>query len=105
MIAGLILIQFIIGVAAILLKSNPRYLLFIGAVFHTFLTIVCWFKQPPKMLGGWLGIDSVGLLFLSITSLLFFIVSIYSLSYLENESEEGEKADILGVPSKSLFIA
>ncbi|HON08314.1 MAG TPA: proton-conducting transporter membrane subunit, partial [Verrucomicrobiota bacterium] len=104
MIAGLILIPFIIGIAALLLKNISKYLLFAGAVFHALLTIFCWFKQPLPMLGGWLGIDSVGMLFLSITSLLFFVVSIYSLSYLEDESEE-EKADILGVPSKSLFVA
>ena len=35
---------------------------------------------------GWLVLDSVGLLFLGITSVLFFVASLYTLGYLARES-------------------
>ena len=41
---------------------------------------------PAPALGGWLALDAAGLLFLSITSGLFLVVSIYVVGYLGQEA-------------------
>lgn len=96
MIALLVLIPAIAGLVAIL-GCPPllrRALLVAAAVSHTVLTASCWVKTPPPMLHGWFAVDDLGLYFLSITSLLFLVVSVYALGYLarggHNEDERIE---------------
>ena len=49
------------------------------------LTGAAWFKTPAPALNGWLLLDDLGLLFLSITSFLFLAASFYTLGYLRRE--------------------
>ena len=87
MLLLLILIPALAGVTAFLLPSDSlrRVLLIATAAVHTLLTGLAWSRHPDAALGGWLVLDVPGLLFLSITSLLFLAVALYALGYLRRE--------------------
>jgi hydrogenase-4 component F len=63
-----------------------RGLLLFTAFFHALLTALCWAHPPRPVWGGWLFLDGPGLLFLGIISLLFLVVSFYTLGYLAREN-------------------
>jgi hydrogenase-4 component F len=65
-----------------------RGLLVATALFHGGVTAACWHQKPAPLLSGALGLDSLGLVFLSLVSLLFFAASLYSVSYLSAEKAE-----------------
>jgi len=87
MISALILVPLFAGIAALILRNNlwRRALLLITAIFHTGMTLSAWVVKPAPSLEGWLAFDAIGLLFLSITSLLFFFCTLYAINYLKNE--------------------
>ncbi|MCE5243319.1 MAG: hydrogenase [Desulfobacteraceae bacterium] len=87
MILLLTLIPASAGILGFFLRSNRlrRSLLVLTALAHTCLTASAWLCPPKPALGGWLLLDGPGLLFLSITSLLFVTVSFYALGYLRRE--------------------
>jgi len=63
-----------------------RTVLITAAIGHAILTISAWIQPPAPVLDGWLLLDAPGLLFLSITSALFSMVSLYALGYLHREN-------------------
>jgi hydrogenase-4 component F len=63
-----------------------RTVLIAAALGHAVLTISAWVHPPAPVLDGWLLLDAPGLLFLSITSALFAMVSLYALGYLKREN-------------------
>ena len=52
---------------------------------HAALTATTWAVQPAAALDGWLRLDGLGLLFLSITSALFLAAAVYGVGYLQRE--------------------
>lgn len=48
--------------------------------------IAAWVVGPAPILDGWVALDSLGLLFLAITSALFLVVSVYGVHYLASET-------------------
>jgi hydrogenase-4 component F len=87
MIAALILLPIAGGLLAYGLKpTGPRRALFLlTAAGHFVLTIIIWIQRPAVILDGYLRLDALGLLFLSITSTLFLVVAIYALGYFRRE--------------------
>ena len=87
MIAALILLPVIAGlVTSGIRPAGPRRaLLLAAAAGHAGLTALAWVHQPAAILDGWLALDALGLLFLSITSALFLVVAIYALGYFRRE--------------------
>lgn len=87
MLLLLILLPLFAGAIAFVLSSDSlrRGLLVFSAVCHTFLTALCWLHRPDPALGGWIALDGPGLLFLSITSVLFLAAAFYALGYLQRE--------------------
>jgi hydrogenase-4 component F len=80
------------GIAFFIRADNTRRALLVAtAGAHAGLTIAAWFWKPAPALGGWLALDGLGLLFLSITSALFLPVSVYAVSYLRRERHGGIK--------------
>ncbi len=79
MILALLAIPTISGFAAFFVKRPwlNRTLLIAAGAAHASLTVLCWRSAPSPALGGWLALDALGLLFLSIVSLLFLMASIY----------------------------
>lgn len=94
MIAALILIPLVGGVASLLVRSVPaRRLLLVGAALgHTALTASLWAswpERPAPLLDGWLALDAPGLLVLTLASLLFLAAAVYSVGYLAHENHGG----------------
>jgi len=95
MIAALFLIPSLAGLAAFFTRSDVtrRTLLIATAVAHTIMTAAAWSVRGEADAEAWLTLDALGLLFLSITSLLFLITSVYCLGYLGREPQ-GSHHDI-----------
>ena len=76
------------GCAAFLLRTDrPRRILLVAcAILHLFLTVAAWKVQVKPEFNGWLALDSLGLLFLTLTSVLFLAAAIYAVGYLRQES-------------------
>lgn len=94
MILLLFLVPIVAGAASYLVRSNRfrRLLLLAGAVFHSALTGFAWVERPLPAFGGWLRLDDLGLLFLSIVSFLFLAASFYSVGYFQRE-DWGKRQD------------
>jgi hydrogenase-4 component F len=86
---ALFLIPALGGILAFFLKASPvrRSLLAVVAVLHASLTAWAWARPLPPLNGAWIGLDATGLLFLSITSTLFLVATVYALAYLSRESQ------------------
>ncbi len=85
-----------------------RGLLVLTALVHAVLTGMCWKTRPAPVLNGWLGLDAAGLLFLSLTSGLFLVVSLYIAGYLAQEtnrkSAEPEEGLLFDNAPEAVFI-
>src|SRR5512138_145399 len=93
-LAALVLSPLVAAAAAFLsLGDRGRRGLLVGAaVVHLGLVAACWAAPPSPAWNGYLALDPLGLLFLSITSLLFAAVAVFTVGYLARESH-GARAD------------
>ncbi len=66
--------------------ARRRTVLVLTAVLHAAVVAATWVLPPAPLLGGWLRLDALGQLFLSITSTLFLMAALYSVGYLRRES-------------------
>ena len=87
MLLALLTIPTVAGCLAFALRSDPlrRGLLLTTALFHSSCVLATWVALPAPLWSGWLLLDAIGQVFLSITSLLFLTVAVYGVSYLERE--------------------
>lgn len=67
------------------------------AVFHSALVFSLWLAPAPFSLGGWIGIDSLGQLVLTLTSILFTASAVYSVGYLKREIVRGARVFVTGL--------
>jgi len=89
MILALVVLVPVLGAAsAALVKTSAlrRAALILAAAVHAVLTGRMWFVRPEPIFHGWLGLDDLGLLFLSVTSGLFLCAAVYAVGYLGRES-------------------
>jgi hydrogenase-4 component F len=91
---ALIFVPLLGGLSSFLIRNDRprRGLLMLCAVLHGALTASAWFWTPLPAADGWLGLDKIGLLFLSLTSLLFLCAAFYAVGYLARE-ERGQIQD------------
>ncbi|MBC7543016.1 MAG: NADH dehydrogenase FAD-containing subunit [Candidatus Sericytochromatia bacterium] len=111
MIPALLFLPIVVALAVVLARSSRlRHRLLIGtAALHSGMTASCWLALPQPALAGWLSLDALGLLFLSLTSLVFLATAFYASGYL-NREDGGRRTDFIeGVPfanaPEGLFIA
>ena len=99
MIACLILIPLLAGIAVFVMNSVFwSFLLLAGAAgIHSVMTIVAWIHRPSPLFNGWFQVDDLGLIFLTITSLLFLMASFYAVGYLKREGAGQQKDDEEGL--------
>ncbi len=85
------------GLSAFVTRSNTaRRTLLVGqALAHFLLVLSLWVQDPGPTLFGLFQVDAPGLLFITLGSLLFLAVSIYSLGYLGAE-KQGKREDFQG---------
>jgi hydrogenase-4 component F len=88
----LILIPFVAGALAFLLRSKGlrRGVLITTAAIHLGLSVVTWVKFEGAVDDSWLAVDSLSLLFLTTTSLLFAAAAIYAVGYLRRETDRAD---------------
>ena len=88
MIRALLLIPAIAAVLSLAIRNAlvRRIILVLAATGHTAVTIAAWHMEPAPLLDGWLMLDKPGLLFLTITSVLFLACSFYAFGYLTGEA-------------------
>jgi hydrogenase-4 component F len=90
----LIAVPAVLAVLALIIRHDKyrRALLPVGGVAHAGMTAAALSGCSQPAWGGWLVLDSLGSIFLGITSLLFLIVSFYGVGYLSRETR-GERKD------------
>jgi hydrogenase-4 component F len=95
MIFLLIGIPLLGGLASFLSWADQRrrILLVACAILHTAFTLAAWKITPAPVFNGWLALDKMGLLFLSLTSILFLAAAVYAAGYLAREGH-GSAPDI-----------
>ena len=116
MLWAVILIPVIAGLLAAISpwRTARRWLLIPGSIGHLAAVIGLWIDRPQP--GQWIGVDELGLLFLTITSVLFAGVAVYAVGYLGRESghvtrdvQEGflfrNEPDAIFVACMLLFLA
>lgn len=62
------------------------------AAVHLILVAGLWRRRPAPTFGGWLMLDHLGLVVLTVVSLLFAAVACYAVGYLEREAPRGDRA-------------
>ncbi len=94
MILLLIFLPIVAGVAALFVRSDRlrRLILVASALAHSALTGFAWVHRPAPACGGWLLLDDLGLLFLSIVSFLFLAAAFYAVGYFQRE-DWGKRQD------------
>lgn len=101
-----------LGIITLLIRGEERrkirrLFLILGAFFHTGGTISLYLRPEEKSFLGLIQIDPLGLLFLTITSLLFLFASVYSLGYFQHEREKYSEEGVshLYTPCMLFFLA
>jgi hydrogenase-4 component F len=85
---ALLLVPALAGVAAFALRVDAvrRWLLVGAAAAHLVMVALAWVAPPAPALAGWLALDPIGLLFLTVTSTLFLVAAVYAVGYLARET-------------------
>ncbi len=105
----IILIPVLTGILAYFIKNDRvrRSLWVITAVAHFVLTIKAAYFTEYLLAEQWIGMDSLSALFLSLTSFLFMIVSVYGLGYVSREPADqrpdSEAGGLLNNAPESVF--
>ncbi len=90
---ALLLLPTVAGVSAFFLRDDARrrLVLLLTAVVHAGLVVATWVSPPAPLLDGWLLLDRLGQLVLSITSLLFLATAVYAVGYLGRERRDAHQ--------------
>ena len=77
------LLPFLTGIAAFFLpRTIGRALLVLTGGAHLILSIMVWIQRPASILPEYFAVTPEGLLSLLVISLLFFLIGIYTIAYL-----------------------
>lgn len=84
LLAAIILLPFLAALPAAAVHSDRLrpWIVFAASATHLFLTAAILIDPPPAICGGWIGLDPPGELVLLLTSILFFICTLYGTGYL-----------------------
>jgi hydrogenase-4 component F len=89
-------------IAYFLPNTGGRPLLVLTGGVHLLISVLIWIFRPQAALEGYFSITSEGLLSLLVISLLFFLISIYTIAYLKASNIRSEH---LFTGSMLLFLA
>ena len=87
MLTFLVLFPLIAGGLTFILPENRLrvFVLLLVSIVHSGMVMTFWSALPMSVLNGFLSIDTLGLIVLSIVSLLFLAVSFYLIGYFRDE--------------------
>jgi hydrogenase-4 component F len=93
LLLGLILLPAAAGLLVHFLSSlrSRMAVLVSAAVLHVAGTARLWWARDLSALGGWLAVDALGLIVLTVVSLVFLAVAVYSMKFLEAEQQKGRR--------------
>ncbi|MBU4316665.1 MAG: hydrogenase [Proteobacteria bacterium] len=95
MVEILFLVPFLTGVLSFFLPSKPgRSMLVLTGVVHFILTLLVWIIRPGALMPAYFMVTPEGLLSLSVISLLFLLISVYTTAYIESAHIRNEKVFI-----------
>lgn len=88
MIGSLVLLPAAAGTLAFFIRHDGlrRGLLLATSIGHIILVVLAYLKLDGVATEGWLGLDSLSLLFAGITDILFLAATFYAIGYLRRES-------------------
>src|ERR1035441_1299791 len=94
LLIAIVLLPALAGAAAYAVTDRGRrsWLLVAAAAAHLALVAMLWRSPGQSVLGGWLAADALGLVVLSLESVLFAAVASYALGYLRTEKPRGGRA-------------
>ncbi|HTI05205.1 MAG TPA: proton-conducting transporter membrane subunit [Gemmatimonadales bacterium] len=94
LLLALVLLPALGALGAYLHRAEARRTAWLVAVaaIHLALVTLVWTTPPPAVFSGWIAVDALGLIVLTLTSLLFFVAAIYTVGYLRRESPRGGRA-------------
>jgi len=89
MLIFLVFFPLIIGGLIFILPGQKlrNGMLLFAALLHSACVVSFWKFKPVISINGFLGLDALGLLVLSVVSVLFLMVSLYLMGYFKNESD------------------
>ncbi|MBC2703207.1 proton-conducting transporter membrane subunit [Desulfobacula sp.] len=91
MVEIIFLTPFITGIIAFFLpKAISRQLLVGTGAIHLFLSLLLWKNRPEAIFENYFAVTPEGLLSLLVISLLFFLISIYTVAYLKESDIQKE---------------
>ncbi len=91
MVEIVFLAPFIAGIFAFFLpKAMGRTLLVGTGAIHLILSLLLWKNRPEAIFNNYFAVTPEGLLSLLVISLLFFLISIYTVGYLKESEIESE---------------
>ncbi|MFZ0613114.1 MAG: proton-conducting transporter membrane subunit [Desulfobacterales bacterium] len=91
MVEIIFLVPFIAGVVAFFLpRASGRALLVMTGAVHLLLSAAVWIYRPSALLADYFAVTPEGLLSLLVISLLFFLISIYTVAYLREADIRSE---------------
>jgi hydrogenase-4 component F len=85
LLAALVLLPAVSAVGAYARVTRAGAWLVSVAALHLVLVGAAWVSAPPVLLEGWLALDPLGLVVLTIVSVLFFVVATYAVAYARTE--------------------
>lgn len=93
-LAALVLVPLLGALVAYLDRSPARRSFWVvgGAVAHLGLVALAWWTRPPAVGPGWLAFDPLGALVLTLTSVVFLAVALYSVGYQRQAALRGGRA-------------
>ncbi len=91
MVEIIFLIPFLTGIFAFFLPKNLSRALLVGTgALHLIFSVMLWKTRPQAFFSSYFAITPEGLLSLLVISFLFFLIAIYTLSYLEESKIQSE---------------
>jgi hydrogenase-4 component F len=89
LLVALVLLPALVGIAAYFSSSmRGRIALLVGAaLMHLAGTAWLWAARDSSALSGWLAVDALGLIVLTVLSLVFLAVAVYMIGFFRDEHE------------------
>jgi len=102
----IVVVPLLAGVMAFVTKDLKVHLalLLLVALAHLTVTMALW-AVTAAPLGIFLGLDALGHLFLSLTSILFFFIALYAVPYVVHSTHDPKASPRLFVPCLLWFLA
>jgi len=96
---ALVLLPAVAAAVAYLIRPAPARLgLLVGAaVLHLAGVVRLWAGPVVPELGGWLAVDALGLVVLSLVSVLFLVIAVYAIGFLRTEPPGGGRVFVTGL--------